>query len=648
MLRQMWRRLAASLLLSLAALAVRGQNNPYGIDDGCYRFMQEADALIGKPGFEEANSRLLQEALIKEDRKAQVLYYVESMRDRCRRKDSDEKSVLEAHERLKSMSKDFGYYQYYYQSYQFLKNWYFNRGQTIKALDAIREMQSVAVDEGNEYGKWFSEKELVAFYLTYGALRTAREHLRVLINEYEKSSDPLVRRQSLCPFYLDYASTFSPDLDSVGIYIDKAWETVKAPVDSVKCLRESAKLAAVRGRTADYKRYRDLALGSPHKQGLGWGTVELFEVIDALLDGSFVRKTKISPKIMGHNLRVLSCIAETLGRPWVSLDLKDKCLTAMDSDISDLIDMNLAELEVRYGNDVLTADLAQKSRQVQRTTRIIALLLLLILLGVVTGLFLNNRHLQAAKARDEKMIEELTAANEQVRHANEAKIRFVQNMSHEVRTPLNAIVGFSQLLSLPDGTFPESEKKEFSSHIVNNTKMLTMLLDDILNASAMDSGSYKISYGQGECGFIAQAAISSSEHRLQPGVTMRYIPGFEGQHLFRTDPQRVQQILINLLTNACKHTSSGEIRLGCSLTENPGEVTFSVEDTGPGVPAAQAEAIFERFKKLDEFVQGTGLGLSICREIAGKMDGRVFLDTSYTGGARFVLVLPDKAGPLAE
>ena len=152
MLRQMWRRLAASLLLSLAALAVRGQNNPYGIDDGCYRFMQEADALIGKPGFEEANSRLLQEALIKEDRKAQVLYYVESMRDRCRRKDSDEKSVLEAHERLKSMSKDFGYYQYYYQSYQFLKNWYFNRGQTIKALDAIREMQSVAVDEGNEYG----------------------------------------------------------------------------------------------------------------------------------------------------------------------------------------------------------------------------------------------------------------------------------------------------------------------------------------------------------------------------------------------------------------------------------------------------------------------------------------------------------------
>ena len=88
-------------------------------------------------------------------------------------------------------------------------------------------------------------------------------------------------------------------------------------------------------------------------------------------------------------------------------------------------------------------------------------------------------------------------------------------------------------------------------------------------------------------------------------------------------------------------TSKGEIKLGCSLEENPGEVTFWVTDTGPGIPADQAEAIFNRFTKLNDFVQGTGLGLSICRDIAGKMNGRVYLDTSYTGGARFVLVLPD-------
>nr|MCR5325438.1 HAMP domain-containing histidine kinase [Bacteroidales bacterium] len=83
------------------------------------------------------------------------------------------------------------------------------------------------------------------------------------------------------------------------------------------------------------------------------------------------------------------------------------------------------------------------------------------------------------------------------------------------------------------------------------------------------------------------------------------------------------------------------IKLACSLDENPGEVTFSVTDTGPGVPAEHAEAIFDRFTKLNEFVQGSGLGLSICRDIATRMAGRVFLDTSYPGpGARFVFVLP--------
>ncbi len=215
-----------------------------------------------------------------------------------------------------------------------------------------------------------------------------------------------------------------------------------------------------------------------------------------------------------------------------------------------------------------------------------------------------------------------------------------------MRTPLNAIVGFSQLLALPDGTFTPEEKDEFSSHIINNTKMLTMLLDDILNTSAMDNGTYSISYEEGECNFMCQAAISSAEHRLQPGVTMTYEGGLDAPHTVWTDPRRVQQILINLLTNSCKHTSQGTIKLSCSLSENPGFVTFAVTDTGPGVPADQAEAIFDRFTKLNEFVQGTGLGLSICRDIASRMDASVYLDTAYPGpGARFVFVIPDKQSP---
>ena len=225
--------------------------------------------------------------------------------------------------------------------------------------------------------------------------------------------------------------------------------------------------------------------------------------------------------------------------------------------------------------------------------------------------------------------------------ADEAKTRFIQNMSHEVRTPLNAIVGFSQLLSLPDGALSPEEKDEFSAHIINNTKMLTMLLDDILNASAMDSGKYSFTFETADRDYIAQQAISSSEHRLQPGVSLTYVPEEKEPLEFTTDPRRVQQILINLITNACKHTAEGSIVVTSSLTETPGFLTYSVIDTGTGVPPEDAEKIFERFTKLNEYVQGTGLGLSICRDIAGRMGGKVFLDTTHTGkGARFVFTVP--------
>jgi signal transduction histidine kinase len=214
-------------------------------------------------------------------------------------------------------------------------------------------------------------------------------------------------------------------------------------------------------------------------------------------------------------------------------------------------------------------------------------------------------------------------------------------MSHEVRTPLNAIVGFSQLLSLPDGTLQPEEKDEFAEHIVNNSKMLTMLLDDILSVSAMDSGQYKIINEEGEKDHMANAAISSSEHRLKPGVQLYYAPEEETPFSFITDPRRVQQILINLITNACKHTTSGEIRVSSSLKAHPGFLTYTVTDTGPGIPAEQAERIFKRFTKLNDSVQGTGLGLSICRDIADRMGAQVFLDTTYTaGGARFVFMVP--------
>ena len=217
-----------------------------------------------------------------------------------------------------------------------------------------------------------------------------------------------------------------------------------------------------------------------------------------------------------------------------------------------------------------------------------------------------------------------------------------QNVSHEIRTPLNAIAGFSQLLSLPDGSLSQEEKDDCSKHIIQSIQVLMMLIDDLLSISASggDSFSYKIVYEENEKNFMAQSALSIVESHLRAGVSMYYAPDDPSDYMINTDGRRVHQILVNLLTNACKNTSAGEIVLTSSLKEHPGYLTYSVADTGIGIAPEYSEKIFERYVKLKDNVQGKGLGLSICREIAELMEGKVYLDTSYTGGARFVFMIP--------
>ena len=626
--------------LAAALPPARAQSNPYGIDDDCYRHLMAAERLVGKEGFAEQNDSLLQAALAKKDTKAQTLYYVEQLRNLTATPGVEDIQVLAAHDLLKQVARDLGYEQYFYQSYQTTKNYFFNKGQRIKSMELIQEMQRTAASEGSEYGMWISEKELASFYQVFGAGGFTRDHLRELIRIHENSDNPTIRRQSICQSYLDYAASFAPDIDSVKIYIDKAWACARSATDTIRCNRDYAKVAAIAGDAAAYRRYRDACLDSGNPQAIGRYTPAMFKVIDQLLAGTYDYDSKEAIRMPAENARVVGCVAETLGRHLVAESVKDYCLVTRENDTGRLLEMNLTEMDARYGNFMLEASLAEKSRQVERNTRWIMVLVAAFLLAGLLFLYFRFRAQKKTLEKDERMIAELQAANEKARIADETKTRFLQNMTHELRTPLNAITGFSQLLALPDGMFPAEEKEEFSQHIINNTNMLTMLLDDIMHASAMDAGGYKVTVSETECGQICRNAISISEHRLQPGVELKFLPEMDLPFPLRTDPLRVQQILTNLLTNACKHTTSGEIRLGCSLKETPGMLTFSVEDTGPGIPAEQAERIFERFVKLNDFVQGTGLGLSICSEIAGKLGGCVWLDTAYTGGARFCFTLP--------
>lgn len=252
--------------------------------------------------------------------------------------------------------------------------------------------------------------------------------------------------------------------------------------------------------------------------------------------------------------------------------------------------------------------------------------------------YLYRRRKSMALLREKN--NELTIARDHAEQSDRMKMMFIQNMSHEIRTPLNAIVGFSQILSTPDMEISDEEKQDFSMLIQQNSELLTTLVNDVLDLSSLESGKYTMHLASHRCNDLCRNVLSSIKHRKPEEVKLRYTSDVADDFEFVTDEKRLQQVLVNFLTNAEKHTEQGEIRLHCSLAENPGKITFSVTDTGPGIPAEKADSIFERFNKLDEFKQGSGLGLNICRIISERLNGEVKLDKSYKGGARFLFVLP--------
>ena len=639
------------LLLSLltAAGPVHAQNNAYGLDDNAYSWFLRTESALGTDEFFVCADSLLQAALRANDTKAETIYHLEQLKNYTRQMrgkpltEESDRLVENLLEEVQEIAVKYDYPQYYYYAYELESTHYFNHGRRTRTWEIIRKMQDEAVASGNHYGIWSSTRFMVNIYIQQGDYISAKQHILEALDIHNITDDPTVKRQSVCRLYCDLADAYPITSDSLRINIDKAEAERKMPLDSVRVSYYRAVLAGLDRDRHAFESAVAFCERSPQLSTISPTAKLLFEIIEQIMDGKNLNAipSEVDSLYRWREAKYVANIAESYGYEDVAFHVEKELVQRIEALLYRTNEESISEMSARLGNIKLSNNLAAREKDVIRITRLAVILTLLILLGIMAVLINHIFALRRNREKDERQIEELRLANERVVAANAAKTRFVQNMSHEIRTPLNAIVGFSQLLSLPDGSFSEEEKDEFSGHIINNTKMLTMLLDDILNASAMDSGEYRITIEEGECHFMCKAAISSAEHRLQPGVQLLYEPEFTDPFYFRTDPQRVQQILINLITNSCKHTPSGWIKVSSSLTAVPGYVQFSVTDTGSGVPPEAAERIFERFTKLDEFVQGTGLGLSICRDIADRMGSRIYLDTTYTaGGARFCFEVP--------
>ena len=268
--------------------------------------------------------------------------------------------------------------------------------------------------------------------------------------------------------------------------------------------------------------------------------------------------------------------------------------------------------------------------------------------ALLVFLVINNRwqhrlevkNLQLQRERNVVVAQnkQLAIERDRAEAALQAKTSFLRSMTHEIRTPLNAINGFTQVLTMTGIEIPEAERLDFSQRIQENTRLLTNILDDLILISDTESGA---ALPEPEpC--IAASIITQARDKVEPivaqGVELKCSCNIPETEMITTHPHMIDQILTKLLDNAAKFTTQGTITI--SIAKEDDKLHFAVADTGPGIPCDKREFIFERFSKLDSFVQGAGLGLPIARMIAERLGGTLTVDANYSGGAKFDLIIP--------
>lgn len=330
------------------------------------------------------------------------------------------------------------------------------------------------------------------------------------------------------------------------------------------------------------------------------------------------------------NLLLKAQYLETAGR------LKEACMEyayyahVNDSVRSAEIDDKLSKYTVQFDVNKLKMEKLELSAAATRN-RLIAVLTggvcILVLLIILTYFYLRTL----------AMNKKLDAAHKAVVKASRIKSSFIQHITHEIRTPLNSIVGFSSLLAT--GGTSEEENQEYVKQIETSNAYLLDLVNNVVDIADMDSRTEDMPKRQVNVDECCRECITEIIPSLKENIDLQYVALPHPVTLLAVAPW-VKRVLLALLNNAAKFTNSGFIRLHYEYDKQHRLVRFIVEDSGPGISEEYKESIFERFSKVDSFTPGTGLGLAVVHQIMEIVDGKVYLDTSYAGGARFVVEWP--------
>ena len=499
------------------------------------------------------------------------------------------------------------------------------------AFDLVLRTYNEARASGDHYGVFSS-------YANYGMLYAARHDYDNAKRYYQLAlaEQPHIPNVSLAQTCISLANMYEAGADSALIYLDKGMTVSRSPQDTLQLYQMFTRQYALQLDKANTERYYALwnDYCNTHKYEVDELTRTKMDVCMAIANKQWAAAEKGARTFTDITERcsTLAFIGKQSGNKMLEYESRANLLSYNDSIQRVASHVALEELDAKSRRD---EQLAKSHKEEMRTLWItgFVVLLLVALAGIIITVLFRKKNEATNRLQEEV---------DKLKRSNQTQKLFLQNMSHEIRTPLNAICGFSQIVCEPQmrEMVTDDELTNYGQIINSNTELLLTLVNDILDISEMESGKYKVFLEPASPNMICKQAQSTVAYRCPNNIKLYFTTDVPDTMKIMTDSRRCGQVIINFLTNAIKHTREGEIHIHASLSENPGKLTFSVTDTGEGIPADQAEFIFKRFEKLDTFKEGTGLGLSICRNISKALGGEVKLDTSYTNGARFVFIHP--------
>ena len=540
----------------------------------------------------------------------------------------------------------------------------FNDGDSTKFFPAIQALQKYLYDKDDLHGYYTQRCNEIVFQMNqqriYEAYKLARELSKELrekkinkemymamnmlghINRYcgnkEEAKNNWHEVLRLMQEHGYFSSMPTIYMNIVNVALDDSTEEADSLLEiakqiSLKHCPERVFDVETRQTLSYYYRgdfNRFLKGYAAYKKGMAEGKSSVhgreIEIYHEALLGHTDEAIKLAREELGdEGLDAVTIIYEKAGRWEEAFHALKKQHLASDS--IDNVVLTNSMMGIR---DEMTIYEAERDAARSRFYMMAAVIILLALL--VVALF----HITQTRRRH---LKELKKAYNQALESDKMKTAFIQNISHEVRTPLNIISGFSQVIANPELDANIEERREIARMTQKNSRLITSLIDEMLLVSLNESSEEAKKENHVEINTLMRGVMKEAEGNISTKTTIQYDTTLADNFTILSNEYMLKIIINALVDNAVKNTPEGAIVLKASKPSD-NELALTVEDTGCGIPANEAEHIFERFVKLDTFKEGIGLGLPLCRMLIEKLGGGVRLDTAYTKGARFIVTLP--------